>query len=151
MTWTYNASDPSSPKDQVRLLIGDTIETPASMQLLQDEEILALLSLNDDDPLAAAVAAARSLAARFARYVDEVTGDLQRKYSQRFRQFMDLADDLSESANDPLRSRPIPYCGGISIADIQAHDEDEDRYPDIFKIGETDDDAGIRDGSSTLS
>lgn len=151
MTWTYNASDPSSAKDQVRLLIGDTIETPASMQLLQDEEILVLLDHNDDDPLAAAVSAARSLAARFARYVDEVSGDLQRKYSQRYRQFMDLADELSESANDPLRSRPIPFAGGISIADIQSRDCDEDRYPDIFKIGETDDEGSGTPGVSTLS
>jgi hypothetical protein len=151
VAWTYTLSDPLSLKDQVRLYIGDTIGTPTSMQLLQDEEILAFLAQTDDNPLAAAVTAARSLAARFARYVDEVSGDLQRKYSQRFRQFSDLADKLAEDANDPLGMNPVPYGGGISIDDIQSKDCDADRYPDIFKIGETDSEDYDTPGRSSLS
>jgi hypothetical protein len=151
VTWTYNAADPSSLKDQVRLLIGDTIETPTSMQLLQDEEILVLLDQADQNVLAAAAAAARALAARFARYVDEVTGDLQRKYSQRYKQFNELSDKLAADANDPLGMNPVPFAGGVSIADIQSRDEDTDRYPDIFKIGETDHEIDETPGVSSLT
>lgn len=138
MTWSYSGDPSTSTKDAVRLLIGDTIGIPTSMQLMQDEEIAYLLTAHGNDPLAAAVAALRSLASKFARYVDEVTGDLQRKYSQRVKQFLDLADKLLTDASNPLLATPIPFAGGISKSDIETRVENTDRYPDIFQIGEDD-------------
>ena len=137
MTWSYSGDPSSSHKDAVRFLIGDTIGIPTSMQLVQDEEILYVLTVQPD-PIAAAVTILRSLAAKFARYVDEVTGDLQRKYSQRVAQYNALADKLLSDAENPLLAMPIPFAGGTNIPDMQIREDDTTRYPDVFKIGESD-------------
>lgn len=65
MTWTYTTPDPTldPPKDWVRFLIGDT---NTASQLLSDEEIVAILSVQTRAVLAAALLA-DALAARFAR------------------------------------------------------------------------------------
>jgi hypothetical protein len=105
--------------------------------LLCDEEYAYLLTVYDD-VLSAAAAAADALCAKFARQVDELTGDLQRKCSQKAKAYGELADKLRKQASNPLTTNPIAFGGGISCADIEQREDDTDRYPDIFNIGEDD-------------
>jgi len=140
MTTTYSGNPSSSDNDAVRFLVGDTGPTaPATTPvfLMQDEEIAYLLT-QYASPLSAAAAAADSLSAKFARQVDEFSGDLARKSSQKSKQYGDLADRLRKQASDPLTVVPVPFAGGISIADIETREDDVDRTGDIFNIGETD-------------
>ena len=137
---TYSGDPSTSDDDAVRFLIGDTGPVaPATTPvfLLFNEEIAYLLT-QYPGILSAAAAGADALCAKFSRQVDELTGDLQRKCSQKSKQYGMLADKLRAQSSDPLTSVPIPFAGGISCADIRSRIEDFDRYPDIFNIGEND-------------
>ena len=135
MVTTYSGDPATDTKDAVRFLIGDVGPDPSF--LLQDEEINYLISVYTD-ALSAAAAAADALCAKFASQVDETTGDLQRKCSQKSKAYAALADKLRKQASDPLTASPIPFAGGTSCADIESREDDTDRYPDVFNIGETD-------------
>ena len=85
------APTPPTPKDRVRLLLGDT---DGSDELLTDAEIEALLALTPDPQLAAA-AGAEALAARFGRRVDtSLPGGVRIAFSQRAEAFRLLAHRL---------------------------------------------------------
>lgn len=144
-TYSYSGDPTSSNKDAVRFLVGDTgpVAPATSPAWLSSDEEYNYLLTEYSSPLAAAAAAADALCARFARQVDELTGDLQRKCSQKSKQYGFLADRLRKQASNPLTSVPIAFAGGISCTDINNREEDTDRYPDIFNIGENDSIEGI--------
>lgn len=125
--WTYSGNPASSPKDQVRFLVGDTDETD---QLLQDEEIEWLIS-DRGSALAAAVAAAEAIAAKFARQVDKAVGDLRLSLSQKAQGYAARAAELRLR----LATGAAPYAGGISASDKEAQELDTDRVPPAFRVG----------------
>jgi len=144
-TWSYSGDPQTDSKDAVRFLVGDTgpiAPSTAPAWLLCDEEYIYLLT-EYTSPLSAAAAAADALCAKFARQIDELTGDLQRKCSQRSKAYGNLADKLRKQASNPATSTPISFGGGISCRDIQTREEDTDRFPDIFHIGENDSRKGL--------
>ena len=139
-TFSYSGDPSSSDGDALRFLVGDTGPIAPALTpefLLCDEEYAYLLTIYPK-VLAAAAAAADALCARFARQVDELTGDLQRKCSQKSKAYSELADKLRKQASDPLTSTPIAFGGGISCQDIQMREDLVDRFPDIFNIGQDD-------------
>ena len=116
MTWSYSGDPASSSKDKVRFLIGDT---DTAMQLVQDQEIGAILAMQSNAYRAAA-RVARAIAAKFARQVD-VTGEgLAERGSQRARAFRDLADELDATADAEGPQVPIarPRIHGYATHDI---------------------------------
>lgn len=135
MTATYSGDPSTSNTDAVRFLVGDT--GPVNFEM-QDEELAYLLTINSS-PLSAAAAAADALCARFASQVDELTGDIQRKCSQRAEAYGKLAEKLRTQSQSPLTTNPIPFAGGTSLDDLENSKRDRDRYPDIFGIGISDD------------
>lgn len=103
MTWSYSGNPAASALDEVRFLIGDVDEAE---QLLQDEEITYLLGRVSSTRLAAAEAA-RAIAARFARQVDEAVGDMRLQLDQRVRHYEALAERLASGcATVPLYEAP---------------------------------------------
>lgn len=93
------AYDPTlaTPRDRVRLLLGDT---DGSAELLKDEEIAALLAI-DPNPHLAAAAGADAIAAQFARKADTaLPGGVRIAFSQRVDHFLRLADRLRAAAAD---------------------------------------------------
>ncbi len=92
MSWSYS-SNIATDKDRVRFLIGDIDKCD---QLLQDEEILFLLT--QYDVLEAAAEAARALAARYSRLCDERVGDISKSYSQLYEHYSKLARFLSDKS-----------------------------------------------------
>lgn len=127
MSWTYSGDPGSSPKDAVRFAIGDTI---SSDPLLQDEEINYMLSKNSsiDD---AAYYACVGVVAKFSRLADKEVGKIKIKYSQKAKQYQQLADKLWLTAGIVV----IPYAGGISIADKQADQQDKSAVQPSFRRG----------------
>lgn len=130
MAWSYSGDPRNSPKDQVRILVGDTDETD---QLLQDGEIYYFLDMYSQAPLNAAIRACEVIQAKFSRMVDETVGSVRISFSQR----MDAMNKLKTSLIQRIATEGIPsgpYAGGISISDIQQNNQNADRVrPDFTK------------------
>ena len=125
MTWSYSFDPSESDKDTVRFLIGDTC---FEKQQLTDEEIEWILTEEANTYLAAA-RACRSISAMFARRADRTVGDLSIKYTTIRDQYDTLAKDLE--SRGATRGAAI-YVGGISKADKEAVEENDDRVEPAF-------------------
>lgn len=127
MTWTY---DPSlaSPVDQVRLLIGDTLN---SDQLLQDEEIQFFLDA-DANVNRVAAQCCKILAARFAREVDKQVGDLKIWASQKQKQYLALQEEQSAKA---AMLSGTPMAGGVYTSEKTTMEERGDVVQPFFRRG----------------
>lgn len=128
MTWTYSGDPSSTNRDAVRFLIGDTDNTS---QLVTDEEIAYMLT-QEGSTSSAAARVCRSLAAKYARFMDQSVGDLNISYSQRFKQFSEMAAKLESDASSRVG---IPYAGGISQSDKDSRESDTDRVLPASKVG----------------
>jgi hypothetical protein len=134
MTWSYNiATLATTPKDQVRRLIGDVIATD---QQMGDEEINFALTLRPG-VYGPAAECARMLAAQFGRKADVVTsspggGQLKTNYSIQATRYMALANELDEKA---AIFGAMPYAGGISQADKETQEQNSDRVTPQFNLG----------------
>lgn len=128
MTWTYSGDPSSTSRDAVRFLIGDTDNTS---QLVTDEEIAYILT-QEGSASSAAARVCRSLAAKYARFMDQSVGDLNISYSQRFKQFSEMAAKLESDASSRTG---IPYAGGISQTDKDSRESDTDRILPVSKVG----------------
>lgn len=124
MAATY---DPSltTPKDKVRFLIQDTNIATA---MLQDEEINFVLTDYPNYKLAACVCA-ETLSLKFASMPQEKKiGNLSLTYGDRAKKYSDLANKLRAQASKVL----LPYAGGISKADKNITNNDDDRVKPTF-------------------
>lgn len=118
MSWTYsNPAD--STRDELRFLIGDTIEADP---LLTDEELDYLLD-DRGSVTGAAVGACEQLIARFAREPDRRIGQLSISNSQRVTQY----EKLLKTLRTRTMVSAVPYAGGISVADKQNNIDNSDR------------------------
>lgn len=104
-----------SPRDQVRLLVGDT---DSAAFLLRDAEVDWLLARANSDVTATAVQAALAIAAKLSRDVDRSLGDVSRSASQRSSAYRELARALSDQvaldrANERVDAVPLALAGGI--------------------------------------
>lgn len=143
MSWTYSGDPSSSDRDALRFLIGDTDTTD---QQLTDEELDYLLTF-EGSVTAAAIAAIRSLIAKFARFADRSVGDLRVAYSQRIDNYRGLLDQL-ETRQVIHAGKPI--AGGLSKARKQIVDEDADRVQPAFRRNQFDDDENQDDFDDLL-
>lgn len=134
MTWSYASGSPGSVDlDWVRLRIGDT---DTSDQLLQDEEIEALVTSEGNRHMAAVVAC-ETIAAKFARHADKTVGKLSISMSQAAERYLSLADRLRSDVTMDSGSGG-PYAGGISRSDKEADETDTDRVSPAFSVGQFD-------------
>lgn len=122
----------------VRLLVGDT---DATDYVLQDSDIAFFLSESDEDIYMAAVMAAESIAAKYARMVTNSQSDahgvhaLTRHYSDRHKHYLDLAKRLERrKSGNALRkmSGGGVYAGGISQSDKDTRADNDDRPAPAF-------------------
>lgn len=118
--WSYSGLAATSSLDAVRLLIGDTDENDP---LLYDTEINYFISIEGGAKVAAA-AAARAIAAKFARLADRSIGALSISYTKKYTQYMELAAlILQQSMMEPV----APFMSGWSDSDKRAREADWDR------------------------
>jgi hypothetical protein len=125
MSWTYSGDPSNSNKDAIRFKIGDTLSTDP---ILQDEEINYLVSQTSslDD---AAYNACVSIVAKFSRLADKTVGKVKIMYSQRAKQYKELADQLWLNAGIVV----MPYAGGVDAVDEQNMNSDNSRVQPSFK------------------
>lgn len=132
MTWSYTPGA-TDAKNQVRMLVGDTLPTDPQ---LQDEEINFAIGLRSTAYGAAAVCA-RSLAAKFARSVTFKAGQSSATFSDLSKAYLTMATQFEMQA--ALSGAGMPYAGGISETDMLNQEQDGDRVPSVFTIGMDDD------------
>lgn len=130
MSWSYTEDPLNSPRDELRLIIGDTY---AADPQLSDQEIDYYLarfpSMNQ-----AAVGAVTQLIAKYSRLADETTAELSVKWSQKAAAYRLLKTDLSDPLNG-LSGSFVPFGGGISNTDIKTRRGNPDRFDEQFRIG----------------
>ena len=134
MTWSYSvATIATTPKDQVRRMIGDVIQTD---QQIADEEI-AFAITQRSSVYGAAADCCRFIAAQYSRKVDVVTqgagGMLKTNYSAQATAYKAMAANFESIAVS--RGGAMPYAGGISVSDKQSNEGDSDRVAPQFNIG----------------
>ena len=125
MTWTYGCDPENSDLDAVRLIVGDT---DTNDQLLKDEEINYFLDIEGSVRLASA-RAAEAVAAKFSRLVDETVGRVRVSFSQKAKQYKELAESLLETYNE---CAGVPFAGGISISSKDSTRDNGDRVRPSF-------------------
>ena len=126
MTWSYSFDPASSNKDIVRYLTGDTC---FEAQQTTDEEIAWVLT-EEPNVYFAAARVCRTISAMYARRANKSVGDLRIEYTSIRDQYDTLAKDLE--ARGATRGASI-YVGGISKADKEAVEEDDDRVEPAFE------------------
>ncbi len=126
MAFTYADTPETVPRDAVRLLTGDTDSGDA---LLSDAEVAFYLTEANDNVYRAASEACKAIAAKLSRLPDIKTGRVVISNKDRARDFLALAGKLYDKF---LAGTVMPYAGGISRADKQTQEEDEDRVVPFF-------------------
>jgi len=127
MTWSYSGDPSNSDLDQVRFLVQDTQE---SDQLLQDEEITFLLTL-EGAPLKAASKAAETIGGMFARKCDEKVGTVSQAFSQKSSQYFELSKRLKRHSDV---KQAETFAGGLDITQKETQEDNENRVqPDFTK------------------
>lgn len=145
MTFTYDPDDlATDDATKVRFLIGDTVEAKA---LLSDEEITFLLDQYAPGIYGPAIAAIDIAIINLARLLEtKSVGPLSLGYGDRSKK---MADARARLVALSLKGEsPLPYAGGISVADKEI-DEDDSDISKGFKVGMMDNPGGARDGDFT--
>jgi hypothetical protein len=163
MSWTYlstpfagdpYASPPVIPtaqnnRDSVRFLIGDIDPTDPQ---LQDSEVDGLLNANCPtgsllpNTYLAACQACLSLAARYTRKASMSVGDLSIQYGAVSNNYRSLEKTIRAQAQRHLVV--TPYAGGISIADMEIDQDNQDIVQPWVTVGFTDNEGAAPDFGS---
>jgi hypothetical protein len=127
--FTYNPAS-EAPLDEVRWLIADTDPTDP---LQQDEEIARVLTRQPNTYRAAAFIA-RQIARQFARQCDlDIAREVRISLSDRSKQYYQMARDMEDEANKGAGGSGVGvFVGGISVAQKQAVESNEDRVQPAF-------------------
>lgn len=136
MTWTYGGAPGTTTsatrRDAVRLLVGDTDTTD---QQMTDEEIAFALSQASEDIYNASALLCRALSGKYARLVDTSVESVSSSYSQRAKQYAELAVRLTkEGKRMGSVGLGVPVAGGMSISEMEGVENDTDRVPSAFRI-----------------
>jgi len=141
LSFTYDPTNldtttSSGRLNSVRLLIGDT---DAGSPQVQDEEVTFALLEEGDNVYSAASWVAKTIAAKYARYVDvDLDGQLAEDYSQLQKHYSGLAKTLSDLANEKKASLGI-VAGGVNSFEVALNRRIPTR-PKGFYIGQFDND-----------
>lgn len=129
MSATYSQDPSTGNVDMVRFLIQDTNEDDFQFQ---NEEISAVLALNNDNVYLAAIVCVEALIAKYSgKATHKSVGDLSIAWGERSKSYNELLRTLQKKA--ALSGLLPPYAGGISEGDKLIDENDTDRVPPAFK------------------
>jgi hypothetical protein len=111
---SYTGDPVNSATDRVRLSVGDT---DILEEGLTDEVYQFALDKHDGNESLAALECLKYLVAEYANFVEEKTGGVFVKESDRYRQYNDLLNRLTKDPSYSLLSAGVPFAGGISVSD----------------------------------
>lgn len=128
MSWTYSGNPASSDKDALRFTIGDT--NPEDPELQDEELIFVLEAAGAGNITKAGIISLRRILAKYKSLQDEKVGDVDVKWSQRYKSTKAALDDLIvDHAKTSLGSA---FAGGISIGDKRNQEDNPDRVSPAF-------------------
>jgi len=121
--------------EQVRMLVND----PTPDSIFEDPHYQLIIDI-EDNVYRAAATAAKTLAAYFAEKVKVTAGPVKIENQQKFEHYEALADSYDQRAREGGGSGAglsvgAPVITGISLSEIEAAEEDEDRYSSVFYRG----------------
>lgn len=113
MSFPDHPLDPAnSAVDRVRLLVGDIDKHDMEFS----EDLYAyFLSENSDNEGLAAIQALKALVAKYAKAMEEIVGDVEVKFKQRYEGYRKLLDDFLKDPSYSFTGEITPYAGGISF------------------------------------
>lgn len=123
--FTYNADPANYPADAVRLEVGDT---DAADPLLSDSEIAYCLA-QDSTVAGAAYLACRLIVRSLARRVTVSVQGVSKSLSDQYAHYKDLLSDMERRQST---TGMMVWAGGISKADKQRYQADDDRDEPFF-------------------
>jgi hypothetical protein len=126
MAWTYSDAL-TTPKDKVRIRIGDT---DSADPVLSDGEITYALELASNDLNQAAIYACEFAVAKYSKQPDTRFGPSSVSGSQRSSQYADLLKQLRRRT--VTSGGALPYSGGISKSDKETEEANTDRAKPAF-------------------
>lgn len=135
MTWSYDetslgTSTASERLNSVRFLVGDT---DTNDQQVQNEEITFALNQNGDNIYYSASFVARTIASKYARYVDtDLDGQLSESYSDLQEHYKSLANTLDYQGKKAGGGLGMS-AGGISEAQRKVVEDLGDRVKPSFR------------------
>jgi hypothetical protein len=135
VAWNFDAAL-TTQKDQVRLLIGDTVEASG---LLQDETIDWALT-EEGNIYSAAALLSESLAGRFAGQADKNVGDLKLRYGEIAGNYLELSKRMRGRLTANLRFHTT---GAESLSEKDVDEADSDLVAPFFSRTLFDTDATI--------
>lgn len=107
MSWSYNPEQlKDSPKDQVRLRVGDTIEADP---LLEDEEIQFCIDSCSGDLIQASYKCVSTIITRICNTPDYTLGPYSESNGNRLKAFQGIKDELASTLvgyNAPISETP---------------------------------------------
>lgn len=131
MAATYSGNPSSSGRDQVRFLVGDTVDLTTDAKLT-DGEIDFLLD-EWGTPYLAAAAGADHLAATAASWLTYSADGQSMTLSEAQQKYYTLAENLR--VQNSRRYRAAPYVGGMELSDVEAHESDDSVVHTDFGTG----------------
>lgn len=129
MGFTYTGNPKGSPRDAVRLLVGDI---DSSDPLLGDDEIEWFIAEFPESHYWAAAMACETIASHFAREVSVSADGISFSGDQIGRNFFHRAEALRKMHRNKNRYG-LPYVGGISWKERLKADQDSDKIPTHFR------------------
>lgn len=128
MSWSYSGDPAKSALDETRFLLGDTDQCD---QLLQDGEILWVLSKYNNVPINAAIRCCEAVISKFSRLAQESVGQVSISFQQKREGYAATRKMLVSRL---MTEDALPYAGGISKTDVKTVDANQDRIkPDFTK------------------
>jgi len=122
--------------EQIRMLVSDPEGTD---QIFANAHYQLIIDL-EENVYRAAATACKTLAAYFAEKVKVTAGPVEIENQQKFEHYNDLADSYDQRAREGGGSGSglsvgAPSVTGISISEIEAARENDDRYDSAFARG----------------
>lgn len=118
--------------DRVRIIVGDV--DPGDVEMVEDLYIYFLDSNAQDESLAA-IQALKALVAKYAKAMEEIVGDVEVKFQQRYQGYSDLLDKLLKDPSFGLLGVVTPYAGGLSFTEKRTDALDSDLRGSPFSVG----------------
>lgn len=138
MAATYSGNPADSDLDEIRFLTGDTDVLPVTDAILQDEEHQFLID-EEGSVAYAAVRAATSMAAKFARKFNVKTGGVSKSLGDQMQHFLDLAKRLKLRADEGVGTGgAAPIFTALTKSDHREDRLDSDLVQPQFRIGQDD-------------
>jgi hypothetical protein len=127
--------------DQLRILLQDTGVPP----ILSDADYNEIIAIEPNNIYDAAAIAAHSISASFAEKVKFTAGPVSLENEQKFEHYQSLADSYRQLAREGkggvngggggISLAGTPVVTGISLDEMEAVEEDTDRFPGKFTVG----------------